>query len=239
MPIIVESNRSNADLFLSVTGADSRTSSATSRSSSGSLAESPDEYAIVLGSRRRPRGRRRARRHPPGHPAGGQRHPDAPPGGHQRARRGAALRHARGRRGARPDRARRGGQARPAGLAGAQRLPGHARPTAPAASQVTVFSPKGGVGKTTIAVNLALALTDSGNQTVCLVDLDLAFGDVAITLQLFPARTIADAVHLESDLDFHVLEPLLTRTATGSPRWSRRCSPTPRTPSRRRWSAGS
>jgi pilus assembly protein CpaE len=45
---------------------------------------------------------------------------------------------------------------------------------------------------------------------VCLVDLDLGFGDIAITLQLFPARTIADAVALESDLDYTVLEPLLT-----------------------------
>jgi pilus assembly protein CpaE len=75
---------------------------------------------------------------------------------------------------------------------------------------VTVFSPKGGVGKTTLAVNLALALGSGGANTVCVVDLDLAFGDVAITLQLFPARTIADAVHLESGLDFSVLEPLLT-----------------------------
>jgi pilus assembly protein CpaE len=75
---------------------------------------------------------------------------------------------------------------------------------------VTVFSPKGGVGKTTLAVNLALALSSGGTQSVCVVDLDLAFGDVAITLQLFPARTIADAVHLESGLDFPVLEPLLT-----------------------------
>ncbi len=75
---------------------------------------------------------------------------------------------------------------------------------------VTVFSPKGGVGKTTLAVNLALALTQGGTRRVCVVDLDLSFGDVAITLQLFPARTIADAVHLESGLDFHVLEPLLT-----------------------------
>ena len=45
---------------------------------------------------------------------------------------------------------------------------------------VSVFSPKGGVGKTTIAVNLALALTEKGARRVCLVDLDLAFGDVAI-----------------------------------------------------------
>jgi pilus assembly protein CpaE len=75
---------------------------------------------------------------------------------------------------------------------------------------ITVFSPKGGVGKTTLSVNLALALSRNGARKVCLVDLDLAFGDVAITLQLFPARTIADAVHLQSGLDYTVLEPLLT-----------------------------
>ena len=75
---------------------------------------------------------------------------------------------------------------------------------------LTVFSPKGGVGKTTIAVNLAMALATRDKYRVCLVDLDLGFGDVAITLQLFPARTIADAVALESELDYAVLEPLLT-----------------------------
>lgn len=74
----------------------------------------------------------------------------------------------------------------------------------------TVFSPKGGVGKTTTAVNLAIALTERGKNRVCLVDLDLGFGDIAITLQLFPARTIADAVHMESGLDMGLLETLLT-----------------------------
>jgi pilus assembly protein CpaE len=75
---------------------------------------------------------------------------------------------------------------------------------------ITVFSPKGGVGKTTLAVNLAVALADKGARRVALVDLDLSFGDVAITLQLFPARTIADAVPMEGSLDMTLLENLLT-----------------------------
>ena len=62
----------------------------------------------------------------------------------------------------------------------------------------TVFSPKGGVGKTTVAVNLALALSDRGARRVCLVDLDLGFGDVAITMQLFPTHTIEQAVGSEA-----------------------------------------
>ena len=80
---------------------------------------------------------------------------------------------------------------------------------------VTVFSPKGGVGKTTLAVNLGVALAEKGAKRVCVVDLDLGFGDIAITLQLIPARTMADAVHFESGLEFSVLEPLLTPHSTG------------------------
>ena len=78
-------------------------------------------------------------------------------------------------------------------------------------SVIAVFSPKGGVGKTTIAVNLALALTDKGNRQVCLVDFDLAFGDVAITLQLFPTHTIEHAIGSENNVDVALLESLLAR----------------------------
>ena len=80
---------------------------------------------------------------------------------------------------------------------------------------VTVFSAKGGCGKTTIATNLAVALADRGRREVCLVDLDLAFGDVAIALQLFPAHTIADAVPLAGSLDETGLAGLLTPHSPG------------------------
>jgi pilus assembly protein CpaE len=76
---------------------------------------------------------------------------------------------------------------------------------------VTVFSPKGGVGKTTASVNLALALSDKGSRKVCLVDLDLAFGDVAITMQLFPTHSIEHAVGSEDTIDLAMIEGLLTR----------------------------
>jgi pilus assembly protein CpaE len=78
----------------------------------------------------------------------------------------------------------------------------------------TVFSPKGGVGKTTMAVNLGLALSLAGSR-VCVLDLDLAFGDVAITLQLIPEHTIAEAVDSEHDLDFSMIQTLLTTHASG------------------------
>ena len=76
---------------------------------------------------------------------------------------------------------------------------------------ISVFSPKGGVGKTTIAVNLALALTEKGARRVCLVDLDLAFGDVAITMQLFPSHSIEQAIGSEESIDVELLDGLLTR----------------------------
>jgi pilus assembly protein CpaE len=80
---------------------------------------------------------------------------------------------------------------------------------------VTVFSAKGGAGKTTVATNLAAALADKGTRSVCLVDLDLQFGDVAIVLQLFPENTIADAVPLGEELDPAALQTLLTQHSPG------------------------
>jgi pilus assembly protein CpaE len=80
---------------------------------------------------------------------------------------------------------------------------------------VTVFSAKGGCGKTTLATNLAAALADAKKGSVALLDLDLAFGDVAIALQLFPSHTIADAVPIGEDLDGPALVSLLTSHRSG------------------------
>jgi pilus assembly protein CpaE len=80
---------------------------------------------------------------------------------------------------------------------------------------ITVYSAKGGCGKTTVATNLAAVLADRGRQEVCLVDLDLAFGDVAIALQLFPAHTIADALPMADNLDLPALQALLTPHSPG------------------------
>jgi len=79
---------------------------------------------------------------------------------------------------------------------------------------VTVFSAKGGCGKTTLAINLAVALAKEGRR-VCLVDLDLAFGDVAISVQLSPARTIVDALPMVGHVDTTGASSLLTRYRPG------------------------
>jgi pilus assembly protein CpaE len=97
---------------------------------------------------------------------------------------------------------------------------------------VTVFSAKGGCGKTTTSTNVAAALAAGGARRVCLVDLDLAFGDVAITMQLFPVRTIADAVNL-GKLDATAVQDLLdVPQSWASTRSSRQSSQAPQSASR-------
>ncbi|MCX7970188.1 MAG: response regulator [Negativicutes bacterium] len=67
-------------------------------------------------------------------------------------------------------------------------------PRPPAGRVSTIFSSKGGIGKTTIAVNLAVALAHSCGEKVVIVDGNLQFGDVALFLNLNPQHTIADWV---------------------------------------------
>jgi pilus assembly protein CpaE len=80
---------------------------------------------------------------------------------------------------------------------------------------ITVFAAKGGCGKTTLATNIAVALAAGGARRVGLLDLDLAFGDVAIMLQLVPERSIADAVGLGDQLDETSVRALLTPYGPG------------------------
>ena len=65
---------------------------------------------------------------------------------------------------------------------------------------VALHSPKGGVGKTTLAVNLAMAIQTNRvmRLRVCLVDLDLTFGSIAAMLGLgLPARSVADWAYVQ------------------------------------------
>jgi len=81
---------------------------------------------------------------------------------------------------------------------------------------VTVFSAKGGCGKTTVATNLAAALAAGDpDLRVCLVDLDLEFGDVAIALQLVAERTIVDLVPMAGTMDEHGVRSVLTPACPG------------------------
>jgi len=67
---------------------------------------------------------------------------------------------------------------------------------------ISVFSTKGGVGKTTIATNLAVAISASTNKKVALLDFDLQFGDVAISLNLYVKNTITELIKDISNLEY-------------------------------------
>jgi pilus assembly protein CpaE len=75
---------------------------------------------------------------------------------------------------------------------------------------ITIFSSKGGCGKSFVAANLAVALAKRTGEEVAMIDLDLQFGDLAIMLQLFPARTIFDAAQNLERLDTEALRGYLT-----------------------------
>ncbi len=75
-------------------------------------------------------------------------------------------------------------------------------------SIIACFSPKGGVGTTLIAVNVASWLAAQGTGSVLIIDLDLQFGQVATHLNLKPQLTVADLARDEPSLR----EPDLLRT---------------------------
>jgi pilus assembly protein CpaE len=79
---------------------------------------------------------------------------------------------------------------------------------------IAVFSPKGGSGCTTVAVNLGVSLAESGNSTI-LVDGSLQFGDVAVMLDLKSSSTIIDLVDRISELEHDLVSSVVTSHGSG------------------------
>jgi pilus assembly protein CpaE len=106
-------------------------------------------------------------------------------------------------------------------VAGAQETAARRRVTvaAPAderrARTIVVLSPKGGAGKTTVAVNMAVSLARANPDQVALLDLDLQFGDVASSLQLDPAHTLGDLARSSAPLDSTSLKVFLSAHPSG------------------------
>ena len=81
---------------------------------------------------------------------------------------------------------------------------------------IAVFSPKGGVGTTTIAVNLAVALALRAPDRVAIIDLDLQFGQVSTHLNMPPRLSIADMARDDVSLrDPGVFQTYLDRHSSG------------------------
>ena len=80
---------------------------------------------------------------------------------------------------------------------------------------ICVLGPKGGAGKTLVTANLAVSLARTGRKVV-VVDLDLQFGDVGLSLGLAPERTIYDLAKSGGSLDADKLEGFLASHNSGA-----------------------
>ena len=85
----------------------------------------------------------------------------------------------------------------------------------PQGTIITVFGAKGGIGKTTISSNLAVALAGEAHQSVALVDMDTRFGDVAITMDIPVERSIADLARNLDNVDRQSLKEYLVEHESG------------------------
>ncbi len=78
--------------------------------------------------------------------------------------------------------------------------PGKAQPQLKASQIITVFGNKGGIGKSLIACNLAVAAATRYKDQVALVDLDLQFGDISLMMNINPRKTIAELMQESGEL---------------------------------------
>ena len=84
-----------------------------------------------------------------------------------------------------------------------------------AGSIITVAGSSGGVGTTSIAVNLAVALASKPDRSVVLIDLDLALGDADVFLDMIPDYTLLDVAQNITRLDLALLRKSLTKHNSG------------------------
>lgn len=80
---------------------------------------------------------------------------------------------------------------------------------------ITIFGTKGGVGKSTVATNIATSLAKKTNEKVVILDLDLEFGDVSVMMNIYPKRTIVDLINEIQNLEGQVLDEYLTEHPSG------------------------
>jgi len=80
---------------------------------------------------------------------------------------------------------------------------------------IAVTGAKGGIGKTSTATNLAVALARLDQGETCLVDLYTQFGDVATLLDLAPTQTLVDLVSVNAEIDLDVLSAVTMSHASG------------------------
>src|SRR3954454_544200 len=74
---------------------------------------------------------------------------------------------------------------------------------------IAVFSPKGGVGTSSVSANLAVALRQLTNKKIALVDGNLIFGDIGVIMNLVSTKTIADLANRIAELDRELLNDVL------------------------------
>jgi pilus assembly protein CpaE len=82
-------------------------------------------------------------------------------------------------------------------------------------TSIAVCGATGGVGTTSLAVNLGCVLAADQRNSVVLVDLDLALGDADVFLDTIPEYTIVDVAQNVSRLDFSLLKRSLTKHSSG------------------------
>ena len=80
---------------------------------------------------------------------------------------------------------------------------------------VVVFSTKGGVGKSTVATNVATAMARKVDDAVSLMDADLQFGDISVMLGIPPDHTVLDAAASIQYSDPELMRNLVTRLDSG------------------------